>query len=130
MRRSASVLVILLSIMTASPPAFAQTSHTVSQSAIDAALQQHVSAADAERQRILGLLEREEIRTVAGQAGIDLRQVTGAVTAMSAQELAQVAAQAAQVEQVLTGGQSRVVISTTMIIIGLLVLILLVVALD
>jgi hypothetical protein len=40
------------------------------------------------------------------------------------------AAQARQAEQGLAGGQSRVTISTTMIIIGLLVLILLIVALK
>jgi hypothetical protein len=68
--------------------------------------------------------------SVAGQAGIDLQQVTSAVGTMNAQELAQVAAQAQQVEQALAGGQSRIVISTTVIIIALLVLILLIVALD
>ncbi|MGE0445377.1 MAG: PA2779 family protein [Vicinamibacterales bacterium] len=130
MRRLASVLVVLLTVITAAPRLSAQTSHAAPQAAIDAALQQHVNAADAERGRVQRLLEREEIRSVAGQAGIDLHQVTSAVATMSAQELAQVAAQAQQVEQALAGGQSRVVISTTVIIIALLVLILLIVALD
>jgi hypothetical protein len=130
MRRVASVLVVLFSLVAVVPRASAQTSHAAPQSAIDAALQQHAAATDADRARVLRLLEREEIRGVAGQAGIDLQQVTGAVATMDAQELAQIAAQAEQVEQALAGGQSRVVLSTTVIIIALLVLILLIVALD
>src|SRR5687768_8569117 len=101
MRRFASVLVVLLSIITAAPRVFAQASHTAPQSAIDAALQQHVAATDAERQRVLRLLERDEIKAVAGQAGVDLQQVASAVGTMSPQELARVAAQASQVEQAL-----------------------------
>lgn len=130
MRTYVSMLVVLLCVLTAVPRVSAQTSHAAPQSAIDAALQQHVAATDADRARVQRLLERDEIKAVAGKTGIDLRKATDAVATMSASELAQVTAQASQVEQALAGGQSRVVISTTMIIIALLVLILLVVALD
>ena len=47
---------------------------------------------------------------------------------MDASEVAQVAAQARTANETLAGGQSSVTISTTTIIIGLLVLILLIVA--
>jgi hypothetical protein len=114
----------------AAPHAYAQSSHAASQSALDSALQQHVAATDADRAVVLGLLERSEVKSVAGRAGIDLRTVANAVATLDAEDLAAVAAQAQQVDQALAGGQSRVVISTTAIIIGLLVLILLVVALD
>ena len=130
MRTYASVLVVVLGLFVAAPAAFAQAAHAASQSAIDTALQQHVSATDADRQAVLRLLEREEVRKVAGQTGIDLRKAADAVATMSAEDLGRVTAQAQQVEQTLAGGQSRVVISTTMIIIALLVLILLIVALD
>jgi hypothetical protein len=52
------------------------------------------------------------------------------VTTLSGQELAELAAQASQVEEALAGGQSRVTISTTLIIVALLVLILIIVAVD
>ena len=130
MRTYASVLVVLLGIVIAAPRALAQTSHAAPQSAIDAALQQHASTADADREAVRKLLEREEVKKVAGEAGIDLQKATSAVATMSASDLARVAAQAQQVDQALAGGQSRVVISTTVIIIALLVLILLIVALD
>lgn len=130
MRTYVSAFAVLLCVLTAVPRVSAQTSHAAPQSAIDAALQQSVTATDADRQLVQRLLDREEVRTVAGQAGIDLKKASAAVATMSAQELAQVTAQARQVDQALAGGQSRIVISTTMIIIGLLVLILLIVALD
>lgn len=130
MRTYASVLVVLLGMVIAVPRASAQTAHAAPQSAIDAALQQHIATADADREAVRKLLEREEIKKVAGEAGIDLQKATSAVATMNADDLARVAAQAQQVEQALAGGQSRVVISTTLIIIALLVLILLIVALD
>jgi len=134
MRTSTSIVVILLSILMVMPRLEAQArtpaSHAASQSAIDAALQQHVSSADADRADLLRVLAHPEVKAVAEKAGIDLRRATSAVSSIDGQELAQLAAQARQVDQALAGGQSRVVISTTMIIIALLVLILIIVAVD
>jgi hypothetical protein len=125
MRTSTSVLVVLLSLL-AMPRIQAQASHTASQSAIDAALQQHVSTASADRADLLRVLGNPEVKAVAEKAGLDLRRATTAVASLDGQELTQLAAQARQVDQALAGGQSSVTISTTVIIIGLLVLILLV----
>src|SRR5262245_30309193 len=134
MRTSTSVLVILLSIVIAMPRIQAQSqapaSHTASQSAIDAALQQHVSSAAADRADLLRVLANPEVKAVAEKAGLDLRRATTAVASLEGQELTQLAAQARQVDQALAGGQSKIVISTTMIIIALLVLILIIVAVD
>jgi hypothetical protein len=117
-------------VLTTVPRVGAQTSHTASQSTIDAALQQHVAASAADREAVLRVLAHPEVKAVAERAGIDLRRATSAVAAMDAAELAQVSTQAQQVEQSLAGGQSRIVISTTLIIIALLVLILIIVAVD
>jgi hypothetical protein len=130
MRTSTSVLVILLSIVIAMPRVQAQASHTASQAAIDAALQQHVSSVATDRADLLRVLANSEVKAVADAAGLDLRRATTAVASLDGQELKQLAAQARQVDQALAGGQSRVVISTTMIIIALLVLILIIVAVD
>jgi hypothetical protein len=127
---STSVLVILLSLVIAMPRVQAQVSHTAGQSAIDAALQAHVSSAEADRADLLRVLANPEVKTVAYKAGLDLRRATTSVTSLQGQELAQLAAQARQVDQALAGGQSKIVISTTVIIIALLVLILLIVAID
>jgi hypothetical protein len=129
MRTSTSVLVILLSIVIAMPRIQAQASHTASQSAIDAALQQHVSSAAADRADVLRVLANPEVKAIADKAGLDLRKAATAVASLEGQQLTEIAAQARQADQALAGGQSHVTISTTMIIIGLLVLILLIVAL-
>jgi ribosomal protein L12E/L44/L45/RPP1/RPP2 len=93
-------------------------------------VQQHAGSAAADREAILRVLSRSEVKTVAEKAGIDLRRATSAVATLEGEDLARVAAQANQVDQALAGGQSRVVISTTLIIIALLVIILIIVAVD
>ncbi len=130
MRTSVSIVAVLLMVLTAVPRLQAQTSHAAPQSAIDAALQQHVAVDEAGREAVLRVLGHSEVKAVAERAGLDLRRATSAVATLDTQELAQVAAQAQQVENALAGGQSRVVISTTLIIIVLLVLILIIVAVD
>jgi hypothetical protein len=79
---------------------------------------------------MLLVLGRSEVSSIAERAGIDLRRATGAVSTLQGDDLARVAAQARQVEGALAGGQSKVTISTTMIIIALLVLILIIVAVS
>jgi hypothetical protein len=130
MRTSTLVLVILLSTLIAVPRVQAQTPHAATQSAMDAAVQQHVASVASERDDVLRVLNLPQVKAVAGQAGLDLRKATNAVASLEGQNLGAVAAQARQVEQSLAGGQSKIVLSTTMIIIALLVLILLIVAID
>jgi hypothetical protein len=130
MRTSTLVLVILLSTLIAVPRAQAQSQHTATQSAMDAAVQQHVASVASDRDDVLRVLNLPQVKAVAGRAGLDLRKATNAVASLEGEHLGAVAAQARQVEQSLAGGQSKIVISTTMIIIALLVLILIIVAVD
>lgn len=128
MRRSVSILMVVLSLVTAAPRAFAQSAHAAPPSALDAALQQRVDQTATDRADVLRVLASPEVKAVAGKAGIDLRRASGAVATLTGAQLAEVAAQARQVDQALAGGASTVVISTTTIIIGLLVLILIIIA--
>ena len=130
MRTSTTVLAILLTLAAAAPRLNAQSPHVASQAVLDAAIQHHLDETTAQREAILRVLDREEVKSVAGRVGIDLTTAATAVAALQGDELAAAATKAGQVEQALAGGQSRVVISTTMIIIALLVIILLVVAID
>jgi hypothetical protein len=130
MRTTVSIVAILVMALTAMPRVYAQTSHAAPQSALDAAVQQHVGSIAADREAVLRVLGRSEVKAVAEKTGIDMRRATAAVATLDGQDLSRVAAQAQQVEQALAGGQSRVVISTTLIIIALLVLILIIVAVD
>jgi hypothetical protein len=127
MRTSVLTLAALFTLIAAAPRVEAQT-HTASQAALDAALQQHVNTSTADRDTVLRLLERDEVKKVAGEAGLDLRRAASGVATLEGQDLATVAAQARQVERSLAGGQSTITISTTVIIIALLIIILIVVA--
>jgi len=130
MRTPTTVLAILLTLAAAAPRLHAQSPHVASQAVLDAAIQQHVDDTAAQRAAVLRVLDRDEVKKVAGRVGIDLTTASTAVAAMQGQELAAAAAQAQQVDKALAGGASTVVISTTTIIIALLVIILLVVAID
>ena len=130
MRTPVSVVVMLLTILTAMPRVQAQGPHAATQSAIDSVLEQHVSGIAADRADVLRVLEHPAVREIAANAGIDLRRAADAVEKVGNQQIGALAAQARQAEGALAGGQSKITISTTVIIIGLLVLILLIVALD
>jgi hypothetical protein len=130
MRTIVSIVVATFLLNAVALPAQAQTSHAAPQSALDAAVQARVAASAADRETVQRLLERPEVQAIAGDAGVDLRGVRAAVSILDAQQLSAIAAQASQIDQSLAGGQSNVTISTTMIIIGLLVLILIIVAVN
>ena len=130
MRTLVSTVAVVLSLVAFVPRVHAQTSHVAPQTALDAAIQDHAAATATDRETISRLLERPEVKAVAGDLGLDLRRAQSAVATLDGQQLTDLAAQARQAEQSLAGGQSRVVISTTLIIIVLLVLILIIVAVD
>ena len=130
MRMIASLLVAVFVVVAVVPPVNAQSSHTAPISALESAVQEHVALDAADREAVLGLRARPDVRGIAGDVGIDLRRVESAIAILEGSQLAEVAAQARQAEQALAGGQSRVTISTTVIIIALLVLILIIVAVD
>lgn len=127
MRTLLSIVVVTFLFSAAATPAQAQVSHAAPQSVLDAAVQDHVTNDASDRETVQRLLERPEVQALAKNLGLDLRQAASAVSTLDAQQLATAAAQARQAEQALAGGQSSITISTTMIIIGLLVLILIVV---
>jgi hypothetical protein len=130
MRLFVSLVAILVMATAAAPRLQAQTAHAAPQSALDAAVQQHVDTTAADREAVLRVLGNAEVKGIAERAGIDLRRATGAVSTLQGEDLARVASQARQAETALAGGQSKITVSTTMVIIALLVLILIIVAVN
>lgn len=128
MRSRCALVAIVLSVLIAAPPLSAQE-HVAGQQILDAAVQQRVRATDQDRETVQQFLQRSDVQAIAGKYGIDVRRAESAVATMNAADLASVAAQARHANEALAGGASTVTISTTAIIIGLLVLILLIVAL-
>lgn len=131
MRIIRTILVVFLStcLMTASP-AIAQQGHVADQATLDRAVGTHADEAEADRQAIRRVLERDEVRLIAARAGVDIKRAETAVALLDGVELHQMAQQARAVDSSLAGGQSTVTISTTTIIIGLLLLILIIVAVN
>lgn len=135
MRTLAIATTLLLGIFS---PEFssAQTSpssdppHAASPAAISQALQERVAETDAQRDRVRQLLQRPEVRELTGQLGLDLRRAESAIGTLEGQQLADAAAQAERIDTALAGGQSRITISTTFLIIALLLLIVLILALK
>jgi hypothetical protein len=123
-----SSVLVMFTLVSVVPQAQAQSSHAAPLTALEAAVQDHVASAAADREAVARLLARPEVQKIAGEAGIDMRRATQAAATLDGAQLAELAAQARQMEQSLAGGQSTVTISTTLIIIALLVLILIVVA--
>ena len=104
-----------------------ERAHVVSPETLDAIAATHAATLDAERAELRSFLQRPEVREIASDAGIDVMTAQTAVASLSAGEIRQLTGQLAQVDAALAGGDS-VVISTTAIILGLLILILILVA--
>ncbi len=135
MRTLAIVTTLFLGIFgpqlsSAQTPSRPDPPHAASPAAISQALQERVAETAAQRERIQQLLQRPEMRALAGQIGLDLRPAESAVGALEGQQLADAAAQAERIDTALAGGQSRITISTTFLIIALLLLIVLILALK
>jgi hypothetical protein len=122
-------LAVLLAAFLIAPAAQAQT-HVISTSALSQAVQQRVSQDQADREAILSLLQRPEVKQIAAQAGLSLQKAEAAVSTLNGQDLRDLASQSRQVQNDLAGGASTIVISTTTIIIVLLIVILIVLIAD
>ena len=125
-RRSLAACVAVLMMV---PMASAQD-HVINKSALDQAIQQRVSQEQADRQMIVSLLQRAEVREIAAKAGLSIEKAEAAASTLHGKDLAAAAAQARQVQDNLAGGASTIVISTTTIIIVLLIIILIVLIAD
>ena len=121
-------LAVLLAALLIAPAAQAQT-HVIDKSALSQAVQERVNQDQADRAAIVLLLQRQEVKQIAAQAGLSLQKAEAAVSTLNGQDLRDLAAQSRQVQNDLAGG-SNIVISTTTIIIVLLVIILIVLIAD
>ena len=116
-------LAVCLAVLFMAPAASAQSS-VIGKSALDKAVQERVAADQADRAAIQSLLQRTEVREIAGKAGLSLDKAVAAVSTLQGDDLRQLADQARHADNQLAGGASTVVISTTTILIVLLIVLL------
>lgn len=130
----AAALVVVGNGGIGSSSVFAQQRHVVDPASMAGTVRAHVAAQDDDRATIQSALARPDVRRAAEAAGVDLHRLSAAVNTLAADDLGRTATAVrdvnAALDASLVGGASTVTISTTTIIIGLLVLILLIVALD
>ena len=130
-RRGTSLALVVIFLMfqgSMATPLLANTETVVTGSELDAAMANRADSDAASREAIVNLLDRNEIRGVAGRIGVDLTRVKAAVSTLSGDELREAAAQAQLADQSLAGGDEKIVIGSTVLIIALLVIIILVAA--
>lgn len=102
--------------------------HVVDREAAWEAVAEKADRAERQRELVRSVLDRPEVERVAGAHGLDLTRARDAVSTLDGEELERVSRRAQQLDAALTGGDGSIVISTTTLIIGLLVLIVILVA--
>jgi hypothetical protein len=122
-------LAVCLAVLFMAPAASAQT-NVIGKAALERAVQNRVDAEQADREAIKTLLQRPDVRDIAGKAGMSVDKALTAVSTLQGDDLRQLADQARQVDDQLAGGASTIVISTTTVIIILLLVILIVLIAD
>ena len=128
MRMVRRPLAVLLVALLVAPAAQAQT-HVIDKSALGQAVQEQLTRTQADRDAILGLLQRAEVRQIADKAGLSLNKAQAAVSMLDGEDLRDLASRARQVQNDLAGG-ATVVVTTTTIILVLLIVILVVLLAD
>lgn len=122
-------LAVCLMLIIAAPVARAQQ-HVVDKSALEQSIKNRVAEQQDDREAIRSLLRRAEVKHIAEKAGLSLARAEAAVSMLEGEELRDLAKQARQAQNDLSGGASTVVISTTTIIIVLLLVILIIAIAD
>ena len=90
---------------------------------LDQALEKKVNDEDAARDTIRRLLDRADVRELAESHGLDARRASAAVGTLQGEELDRLAAQAAQVQSQLAGGD-EVVVRVSLVALLLMVIII------
>ena len=100
--------------------------HVVEPAALRQAVANQIAVDQQNREVVIGLLNRSDVRTVAGRLGLNVARAEAAVTTVSGAELASLADTARTVNADLTGGANTVVISVTALLLIIIIVILLV----
>jgi len=120
----AAALVVAFSV--SSSPAWAQQASTVvDRAAVDLAVGEKVVSDDQAREAVRTLLDREDVKAMAENAGLDLRRASSAVSTLEGADLQRVAVQATAANDLLAGGTTTLRISLVAILLIIIIVILL-----
>ena len=122
MRIRTAVVTFVLASLVWSSSALAQ-GHVVDPAVMRQAIANQVAADQQNRDALLGVLRRPDVRDVAARLGLS---VTRAEATLSSVDLARLAAPVRANQNELAGGSNTIVISTTTLLLVLIIVILLV----
>jgi hypothetical protein len=121
-----AVGILIVSLVGAAQPALAhEVRKVVDRAAVDRALARQVESENASRAAIRALLERDEVRRMAGDLGLEVRRAESAVATLQGAELQRVAQAAATANDQLTGGAQTIQISVVTLLLIIIIIILL-----
>ncbi len=129
MRVLGASLAVLFAVVLAVPAGAATTGATagtsvVSSAELDQALAARRDADSASRALIRNLLQREQVRALARDAGLDLRRAEAGVATLRGDELRSLASKAAAADSALAGGQTIQISLVAALLIVIIVILL------
>jgi hypothetical protein len=120
------VALLLVPFFLVSSPALAQQDRIVNAAAMHEALAGKAAAERGQRDLVLRVLDREDVREMAARFGLDVADARAAVAAMDVADLGTLAQHAGALEASdLAGGANTIVISTTTLLLLIIIIILL-----
>ena len=123
-RNSVAVLVIAVFLWNSSA-ALALQRHIVDSAAMAQAVAAQAAVDQQNRDAVLGLLQRTEVREMADRLGLTVTRAETAISTLDSAQLAQLAGQARAADAQLAGGSQTIVISlTTLLLIIIIVLLI------
>jgi len=96
------------------------------QADLDSAIAKTLGQEDAARRTITTLLQREDVRSMAGSYGLDVRRAEAAVSTLQGEELQRLSLLAANADAQLAGGTQTITISLVALLLIVIIIILLV----
>lgn len=104
--------------------AIAAPQHIVAPADLRQAVADQAATDQQNREAVVGLLQRSQVRDVAATLGLNVSRAEQAVPVLDSTELANLAASARVVDGQLAGGSNTVVISTTTLLLIIIIVIL------
>ena len=121
-RTTAAALVVFSLVWNAS--AMAQQPHVVDLAVMHQAIADQAAVDQQNRDAVLGVLHRSDVRELAGRLGLNVTRAEGAVSTLGSAELAGLAGQARAADAELAGGSTTVVISLTTLLLLIIIVLL------
>jgi hypothetical protein len=124
MRILRSAAAVALALILALPGAALADTSSVGAADLDTALAAATRNEDAARSRVKALLARDEVRSLAAQAGLDLRSADVAIDTLAGDELLQLADTAAAADARLGGGPAITISLVTLLLVIIIIILI------